>query len=234
MNLDWLIRKFKSYEIASADGTAIAAAAALKDFAGQVSAKSPKGLLDELLQTTHGLRDARQSSAALQNCLDAIEAARQNAYIEKRSLDVMRKQIIEACDGFVVRIAKAKERIAEIGAKRIRSGDTLLTLCRSTTVLSILKTVAAQGLYDALQLLKAIAILIEPVLPTTAESLWHQLGQAGDVHQTRVGDCLVPLKPGTTLHKPELLFQKIPDEIIQRMTAVFKERIEKALDKSTP
>jgi len=145
MNLDWLIRKFKSYEIASADGTAIAAAAALKDFAGQVSAKTPKGLLDELLQTTRGLRDARQSSAALQNCLDAIEAAGQNAYVEKRSLEVMRKQIVEACDGFVARIAKAKERIAEIGAKRIRSGDTLLTLCRSTTVLSILKTVAAQG-----------------------------------------------------------------------------------------
>jgi len=90
------------------------------------------------------------------------------------------------------------------------------------------------SLYDALQLLKAITILIEPVLPTTAESLWHQLGQAGDVHRTRVGDCLVPLKPGTALHKPELLFEKIPDEIIQRMTAIFKERIEKALDKSTP
>jgi ribose 1,5-bisphosphate isomerase len=77
--------------------------------------------------------------------LDAIEAAGQSVYIQERSVDEMRKQISEACDGFVTRIAEAKERIAEIGAKRIRSGDTLLTLCRSTTVLSILKMVAAQG-----------------------------------------------------------------------------------------
>jgi ribose 1,5-bisphosphate isomerase len=145
MNLDWLIKKFKSYEIASADGTAIAAASALKDFVGQVRAKTPKALLDGLLHTTRGLRDARQSTAALQNCLDAIEAAGQSVYIQERSVDEMRKQISEACDGFVTRIAEAKERIAEIGAKRIRSGDTLLTLCRSTTVLSILKMVAAQG-----------------------------------------------------------------------------------------
>jgi ribose 1,5-bisphosphate isomerase len=145
MNLDWLIKKFKSYEIASADGTAIAAASALKDYVREVSAKTPKGLLDELLATTRSLREARQSSVALQNCLDAVETAGQNAYVKKRSMEEMRKQVIESCDGFVARIAKAKERIAEIGAKRIRSGDTLLTLCHSTTVLSILKTVAAQG-----------------------------------------------------------------------------------------
>jgi methionyl-tRNA synthetase len=88
------------------------------------------------------------------------------------------------------------------------------------------------SLYDSLQLLKAIAILIEPVLPTTVEKLWRQLGQTGDVHKTRVGDCLIPLEPGTPLTKPQLLFEKIPDEIIERMTTEFKERIERALDKS--
>ncbi len=43
-----------------------------------------------------------------------------------------------------MRIAEAKQRIGEIGSKRIRSGDRILTLCRSTTVLTILKKVVEQ------------------------------------------------------------------------------------------
>ncbi|MFX1563522.1 MAG: translation initiation factor eIF-2B [Promethearchaeota archaeon] len=145
MELDWLITKLKKYEIASADGTAIAAASALKDFAMKAKAKNPKNFIDLLNETTRGLREARQSSAALQNCLDVIEKTAQDAFIEKVALKELRQRIADACDVFVDRIAKAKERIGEIGSKRIRSGDSILTLCRSTTVLTILKEVAAQG-----------------------------------------------------------------------------------------
>ncbi len=145
MKLDWLIKKLHTYEIASADGTAIAAASALKDFALKTKAKTPKDLIDLLNATTRGLREARESSAALYNCLNVIETAAQKAFIEKTSIDEMRQRIAGSCDSFVDLIAKAKERIGEIGSKRIRSGDILLTLCRSTTVLTILKEVAAQG-----------------------------------------------------------------------------------------
>ena len=44
MNVTWLIKKFQNYEIASADGTAIAAASALKDLALKTEAKSAKDL----------------------------------------------------------------------------------------------------------------------------------------------------------------------------------------------
>jgi ribose 1,5-bisphosphate isomerase len=145
MNLNWLIKKLHTYEIASADGTAIAAASALKDFAMKVKVETPKNLIDLLTETTRGLREARESSAALLNCLDTIEISAQKAFIEKTPLDEMRQYIADACDAFVSRIAKAKERIAEIGSKRIRSGDRILTLCRSTTVLSILREVVAGG-----------------------------------------------------------------------------------------
>ncbi len=145
LNVDWLIKKFQTYEIASADGTAIAAASALKDFAYKTEAKSAKNLFDQIKTTAYGLREARQSSAALHNCLDFIEDAAQIAYHKKVSLKKMRETIGNACDDFVTRIAEAKERIGEIGSKRIRSGDRILTLCRSTTVLTILKKVVEQG-----------------------------------------------------------------------------------------
>ena len=145
MNLDWLITKFKTYEIASADGTAIAAASALKDIAMKIQAKSTKDLYEKIKVNAYGLREARQSSAALHNCLDFIEDAALSAYQVKTLLKKMREVISEACTNFVERIAAAKDKIGEIGSKRIRSGDRILTLCRSTTVLSILKKVAEQG-----------------------------------------------------------------------------------------
>ncbi|MFW9830576.1 MAG: ribose 1,5-bisphosphate isomerase [Candidatus Thorarchaeota archaeon] len=145
MNLDWLIKKFKTYEIASADGTAIAAASALKDLALKAPAKSTKQLLEQIKIAALSLREARQSSAALHNCLDFIEDAAQNAYFQKSSLKKMRNILGKASDNFVKRIADAKDRIGEIGSKRIRSGDHILTLCRSTTVLTILKKVVEQG-----------------------------------------------------------------------------------------
>lgn len=145
MNLDWLIKKFKTYEIASADGTAIAAASALKDLALKAQAKSGKDLFDQIKGAALGLREARQSSAALHNCLDFIEDTAQATYLKKTPLKKMRGIVSQACDDFLTRIDEAKERIGEIGSKRIRSGDRILTLCRSTTVLTVLKKVVEQG-----------------------------------------------------------------------------------------
>ena len=145
LKLDWLVKKLKSYEIASADGTAIAAASALKDLALKTKTKSTKNLLNQIKTAAYDLREARQTSAALHNCLDLIEAAAQNAFYEKKTLKEMRNAIGEACDEFVTRIAQAKQQIGEIGSKRIRSGDRILTLCRSTTVLAILQKVVEQG-----------------------------------------------------------------------------------------
>jgi ribose 1,5-bisphosphate isomerase len=145
LGVDWLIEKFKKYQIASADGTAIEAASALKHLALNAPAKSTKQLLDQIKVAAYGLREARQSSAALHNCLDYIEDAAQEVSQKKASLQKMREVIGTACDDFVIRIAEAKQRIGEIGAKRISSGDRILTLCRSTTVLAILKKVKEEG-----------------------------------------------------------------------------------------
>ncbi|MHA2315125.1 MAG: translation initiation factor eIF-2B [Candidatus Hermodarchaeia archaeon] len=108
-------------------------------------AKSGKVLFDQIKTAAFGLREARQSSAALHNCLDFIEDAAQAAYLKKTPLKKMRGIISQACDNFLNRIDEAKERIGEIGSKRIRSGDRILTLCRSTTVLTVLKKVVEQG-----------------------------------------------------------------------------------------
>jgi ribose 1,5-bisphosphate isomerase len=145
VTIDELVKKFKTYEIASADGTAIAAANALKELTKQVKVKSTKELLKRIKLAASGLREVRQSSAALHNCLDYVEDAAQKASNEKIQLAEARILIGKASDEFIARIDAAKQRIAEVGAKRIRNGDRILTLCRSTTVLGILKKVVEQG-----------------------------------------------------------------------------------------
>lgn len=87
-------------------------------------------------------------------------------------------------------------------------------------------------LFQCLQLLKAIAILIEPVMPTVAERLWQQLGQSGEIQQIQVEESLKPLTPGTALPKPKVLFNKIPNEIIEKMTAILSNRIKLAISRA--
>ena len=83
-------------------------------------------------------------------------------------------------------------------------------------------------LYDCLQLLKALAILLEPVMPGKAELLWQYLGQSGDVHKVLMEECLTPLTPGTKIPSPTILFQKISDETVEHMSKILSERVKKA------
>ncbi|MFW9934985.1 MAG: methionine--tRNA ligase [Candidatus Thorarchaeota archaeon] len=87
-------------------------------------------------------------------------------------------------------------------------------------------------LYQCLQLLKAIAILIEPAIPATAERIWSQLGQSGSVHDVKVDSCLKALSPGTELPKPKVLFAKISDEAAEKLAAGLNQRIETARAKA--
>jgi len=66
------------------------------------------------------------------------------------------------------------------------------------------------------QVAKALAVLMAPFLPFSAEKLWSMLGLPGDVHRQdwhSIGRDLLPV--GHPLAKPEILFNKIEDEAIE-------------------
>ncbi|MFW9831941.1 MAG: methionine--tRNA ligase [Candidatus Thorarchaeota archaeon] len=88
-------------------------------------------------------------------------------------------------------------------------------------------------LYQCLQLLKAIAILIEPIMPSVAETLWKQLSLTGNIHQVLTDECLIPLNPGMGLPKPTILFNKLSDDKTEEMTKLLNQRIESAETKLT-
>ncbi|MFB6165387.1 MAG: methionine--tRNA ligase [Haloarculaceae archaeon] len=85
---------------------------------------------------------------------------------------------------------------------------------------------AAQVIRDCVQLAKAIAVLMQPVMPGKAAELWAQLGEDGDADDVRVEDALAA--PPATFDEPAELFAKIEDERIAELNEQLAERVEAA------
>ena len=64
-------------------------------------------------------------------------------------------------------------------------------------------------LYVAIRLAKALAILLAPFMPSSADRLWAMLGLPGSVHEASWDEALEPLEPGHAIREPEPLFRKV-------------------------
>ena len=62
---------------------------------------------------------------------------------------------------------------------------------------------------NTLQILKAVCVLLEPVMPSKMEELWKQLGMESDIHEVSMNEITIPLKSGQPLEKPEKLFKPV-------------------------
>ncbi|WP_122088453.1 methionine--tRNA ligase [Halalkalicoccus subterraneus] len=85
---------------------------------------------------------------------------------------------------------------------------------------------AAQVIRDCVQLAKAAAVLLEPILPHAAERLWAQLEEGGSVHGARLKDCLDA--PPENFGEPEALFEKVEDERVEALNEKLEERVDTA------
>ncbi|MBM2841902.1 MAG: metG, partial [Bacteroidetes bacterium] len=68
----------------------------------------------------------------------------------------------------------------------------------------------------SLQLARALAVLMEPVIPFSSEKIWKMLNLEGDVHSQswdEASKLVVPV--GQNIGKPEILFNKIEDAVIE-------------------
>lgn len=74
------------------------------------------------------------------------------------------------------------------------------------------KTKAANVLYVATQIAKALAIVSAPFIPFAAEKLWKTLNLRGNVHEQKWSEALEPLPPNHRIGKSEPLFHKIEDK----------------------
>jgi methionyl-tRNA synthetase len=101
-----------------------------------------------------------------------------------------------------------------------RSGNKYFNDAAPWTSIKSDRSRCASTLNTTLQLQVALAVLMEPFLPFSAEKLWHMLNASGSHRDSRWRD--IPdlrLSEGQLLGKREILFEKIEDEIIEAQVA---------------
>jgi methionyl-tRNA synthetase len=85
---------------------------------------------------------------------------------------------------------------------------------------------ARRAIHNSLWITKALAVLMEPVMPGKAEAVWVQLGEPRK--DVSLSEALEPLKAGTPLKRPAPLFEQVPEETISSLEEIVAERIAKA------
>ncbi|MEF8827668.1 MAG: methionine--tRNA ligase [Haloarcula sp.] len=90
---------------------------------------------------------------------------------------------------------------------------------------------AEQVIRDCVQLTKAVAVLMQPVLPGKAERLWGQLGEQGSVADVTLDSALEA--PPAEFGEPAELFEQVEDDHIEALNEELQERVEAASEAST-
>lgn len=135
--------KIRNMEIRGAGKIGRSAALALKDCANTSEAKTFETLLEEINEAGDLLVSARPSAVSLPNAVRFISNKINSPDIS--DIKLLKKVVELAADEFVENSNKALAMIGEIGARRIRDGDTILTHCNSSAALSIIKSAWGQG-----------------------------------------------------------------------------------------
>lgn len=124
--------KIKTMEIRGAGRIARAAASALRDYALVIETDSLADFNEKMKTAGEILVDTRPTAVSLPN------AVRMVLRYKADTIEEARRAIARQAEEFIVRSKNAIKRIGEIGARRLRSGYTVLTHCNSSAALEII------------------------------------------------------------------------------------------------
>ena len=100
---------------------------------------------NEMLTTAKFLNETRPSAVSLPNGLRFVLKRLKMAYDQGQEIDLLRDAVIQSATTFTKNSEAAVERIGEIGARRIRDGDILMTICNSSAAISTIIKAHADG-----------------------------------------------------------------------------------------
>lgn len=135
--------KIKGLEIQGARNVAIAAIKALEISARQSKTRSKRDFLKELLSAKEVLFAARETEPLMRNAVRwMINQAEKSKETNVRKLS---RTVSLSSQRFLKNLDESKEKIAQIGARRIKDHFTVLTYCHSSTVTYLLRRAKQEG-----------------------------------------------------------------------------------------
>ncbi|MCX8182135.1 MAG: ribose 1,5-bisphosphate isomerase [Candidatus Methanomethyliaceae archaeon] len=140
-----LAEDIRSMRIRGAAQIGRAAAEGLSIAAVNIKAESPQEYMDQLEGAYRLLLNTRPTAVSLPNALRYVMHRVKTAFKRGMDVDELRALTIRASEDFKKSSQEAIRRISDIGAKRIRNGDLIMTHCNSSVAISILKEAKRQG-----------------------------------------------------------------------------------------
>ena len=135
----------RDMRIRGAGQIARSAVEALEITARASKAKDVKEFMEELTDASQTLLRTRPTAVSLPNGIRYVMHRVNTVAASSKSVDEIRGVAVEAAKTFIENAKTAVERIGEIGARRIKDGDVLLTHCNSSAALSVMKSAWASG-----------------------------------------------------------------------------------------
>ena len=131
--------KIRSMQIRGAGRIATAAAESLRDFSQAVEAQRLEDFNIQMEKAADILLKTRPTAVSLSNAIRMVMKYRAD------DLAFARSAVVLNANRFIESSEKALERIGQIGSRRIRDGDTLLTHCNSLAAISVISTAHKSG-----------------------------------------------------------------------------------------
>ena len=135
--------RIRTLEVKGARKVAIAAVEALQVLAEETKAKSRQEFLDELSEARETLFASRPTEPFMRNAVRFIMRKVEGS--DKKKVSDLAKIVSSSSHEFLSNLEASRERIAEIGAKRIRDGMVVFTHCHSSTVTHLLRKANQDG-----------------------------------------------------------------------------------------
>ncbi len=138
-DLQIIADKIRTMEIRGAGRIAVAASAALRDYAKTLRSLNIEEFNSKIDEAARTLVDTRPTAVSLPN---AVALTRRHS--STNVYDAI-DEIVKNSDEFIKNAEEALGKIGRIGAERIHDGDVIMTHCNSHAAISIIKTAFDQG-----------------------------------------------------------------------------------------
>ena len=135
--------KIRKLEVQGARNAAVAALEAMKSLAEQTKAPSRESFLNELYSARDTLFRSRETEPLMRNAVRLIISEVEQA--EENEVCNLTASVSSTANEFLKDLESSKERIAEIGSRRIKDNMVIFTHCHSSTVTNLLRRAKKEG-----------------------------------------------------------------------------------------